>query len=149
LVALRCAEAYFHEHPGNDFIFPRYGRANLGGIDVWLDVGLFTDPIYRWPLARIVIVFSIGCAVYTAICLPSDLARWRIRSRTTMGKAQQQFARRARPTNRETVSPVAPVVSDRSCPGSHDPAIVRVAMWVLCAIIGLYLTGWLLLPKIY
>ena len=92
LVAIGCTETYFREHPGNDSIFPRYGRADLGGIDVWLDIGLFTDPIYCWPLTRIVIVFSIGCAVYTANCLLYELAR-RIRSRTTMGKAEEHVAR--------------------------------------------------------
>ena len=103
LSAFGCTEAYFREHPGNNFIFPRYGRTDLGGIDVWLDIGLFTDPIYRWPLARIVIIFSIGCAAYTAICLLYDLARWRIRSRTTMGKAEEICAQGHDPKSAEGV----------------------------------------------
>ena len=66
LLALGYAEGHLRAHPNNGSIYPKYACRDLGGETVGLDIGLFTDPPIRWPLARMAIIFGIGCAMYTA-----------------------------------------------------------------------------------
>jgi hypothetical protein len=87
LLAVGCAEGFLRANPNNDSIYPKYAswdggfsepleairdslfpkhaRRDLGSVMVGLDIGLFTDPPLRRPLARSAIIFAIGCVVYT------------------------------------------------------------------------------------
>jgi hypothetical protein len=102
IVALLCAlgytEGYLRAHPNNgsiypkyatwdgafsepldaifDSLFPKHACRDLGGVTVGLDIGLFTDPLVRWRLPRIAIIFAIGCVMYTTGSLISR-AVWR------------------------------------------------------------------------
>jgi hypothetical protein len=75
LLSLWRAEDWLRKHPGNDAIVPRYGRINIGGTDVWFDLGLFTDPPDAWLPVRIPIIVSIGCAVVCAVNMSFVLVR--------------------------------------------------------------------------
>jgi hypothetical protein len=144
ILALGCAETYLRKHPNNGSMFPRYARVELGSIDVWFDIGLFTDPMYCWPLVRIVVVFAIGSGIYTVgtllyrsvqcRCLVSETHK------ANLAASQSTFG---------TVARSSLVDDDRAGLSCRDPVVVRAAIWTLFVIIGFYFMVWLLCPKIY
>ena len=76
VLAMGRTKQYLLAHPDNFWVFPKLARWTLGKTEIWFDLGLFTDPLLDWLPARMAIIFAIGCAVYTAGCLPFDALRY-------------------------------------------------------------------------
>jgi hypothetical protein len=75
VLALAYGEGCLRAHPNNHSMVPAYARLDVGGIGLWFDLGLFTDPLGNRPLVRLAIISSIGCCIYTAISLFSSTVR--------------------------------------------------------------------------
>lgn len=134
VLALACTERYFRAHPNNGSDFPKLARWVAGDWELWLDLGLFTDPPANWLLVRVTIILAIGCAGYTAVCLPVDVL---------------QAVRRVMAG--EPAWPPAPKIP--VAVGSPEipkwwPVIGFGQFWflVVCIILGVI---WLLLPAVY
>jgi hypothetical protein len=69
VLILGLAENYLRQHPNNESIVPRYAMRSCFGLDVWFDIGLFSDSFNQWTLIRGVMIFAIWCAAYSAIAL--------------------------------------------------------------------------------
>lgn len=150
LLVLGCAEAYLRVHSQNGsmcWICPKYGSVSFGSMELQFDIGLFTDPIYCWPLARSMVISAIGCTIYTAGSLLYHLVRHRTRLGTELGESHRDDLG----TTEESATgrSLASSGTDRSAPPSPDPAIVRLTIWVLLLIIVYYLSDILLpLPRV-
>ena len=134
LLALGSAEGYLRAHPNNDSIIPRYGHVNVGGNEVWFDIGLFTDPPLAGLLTRIAIIVAIGCAIFSVIqLLIYGVERLR---RTISGS----------PAVGDVAVPPHSITDERHCKASGEPIIARIAIWCLLIIIVLSLPS--LLPAV-
>ena len=122
VLALGCAEGYLRLHPNDGSIFPAYARWEVGGVSLWFDIGLFTDPFDYRPLARLTILLAIGCFVYTAICLSSSTVRryWG-----------------GRPV------PAQIIPSDTR---HRDPLLVRIVLFILAVLVLVILCGTIFPP---
>ena len=130
LCAFRCIEAYFRMQADNDCVCPKYGYVDLGRMELWLDIGLFTDPIYCWPLIRIVVIGTVGCAIYAISLAIYRIVRCGVRWSTHAG-----------PTHDRIVIQMPLDERDR---GPRDPNS-GVIIWVLFAVVALYMV-WLAVP---
>jgi len=65
-LALGLAEGFLRAlFEGNSYT-TQYPRLDFESVSIGIDIGLFTDSPLKCPLARIAIIFAIGCIMYTA-----------------------------------------------------------------------------------
>lgn len=148
LLVLGGIEAYFRIHPNNGSITPKYACVNLGSIDIWFDIGLFTDPVYDWPLARIVVIGAIGCTVYTMGRLPYLCAQRCVRSVAALGGREKGTYTHAEAPDGTVAATVVPSSDDRVRPACRTPIMARIAIWLLFMILTLWAISWLLFPRV-
>ncbi len=146
LLSLGCGEGYLRAHPNNDSIFPKYARWEAGGVDIWFDIGLFTDPPHRWPFARITIVLAIGCTIYTIGYLLWGAMR--LAGDVMGGRPHTHSHSAPEPTSSYAAPSTGPRADDRSPHHQKEPGIVRVVAWVLVAIIAFFLATTLFPPAV-
>ena len=146
LLALAIGEAWLRAHPNNNSVFPVYAQRQFGNLNVWFDIGLFTDPPHRWPLVRIIIVTAMGCAIYLGgSILWGTLQRlveivWRWKSRQT--PAPQHGS------SNGVIRAIKTPAEDTPSGPNVEPALARVAAWGLIVAIGYLMLTTLLPPSI-
>lgn len=137
LLSVGCIEEYLRFHPNCKSLFPRYARWEWGGVSVWFDIGLFTDPPQFWALGRIVIIIGIGCAVYSAgslLCFVVSHIRGVVR-----GLLNHDLSLVTQLPETHGANPVDGMDgADAGC-ARQDPAIARVVIWILLAIVAFLL----------
>jgi hypothetical protein len=130
--ALGCVEIYLRLHPNNEAIVPQYARLDLGHVQIWFDIGLFTAPPFSRLWGRIVIMLAIGCTVYTAGCLSRILPR--VRSAPT-GQTERQSV------------PTQDVVGVEAHP-QQTPELARILILLLMIAVALLSVATLFPPAI-
>ena len=136
---MRTKQWFLTPFPALDFVnnglgYPRFRYVDLVGPKLAIDIGLFTDPVYCWPLVRIVVISSIGCAVYAVGHGIHGIVKWggRLRKVSVM------------PINQRTVFQE---LRAEHTGESRDPIVARIIIRVLFVIVASYL-AWLLVPPI-
>jgi hypothetical protein len=132
MLVLGGAENFLRRHPNNDSIIPAYARMTFGKCDVWLDLGLFTDPPMRGPLTRSTIILAISCAIYSALQLLIDRLV-RLRHRRDGPPTMSGDAAHLDPDGHETVG---------------NPLLARLAIWALF-LINILMLLTLLAPTVH
>jgi hypothetical protein len=125
LVSLGFCEVYLRAHPNDFWMQPPFARLDMGFTVVWLDIGLFTEPLGSHLLDRMIILLAIGCAFYSAVWMLMSILRHFLNVKT----------------NRTGVKPTACSSLQQPAPNenSADPLIACIMFWVLSLLIGFLL----------
>ena len=146
LVIIGVIEGYLRAQPRSGSIFPPRACREFFGTELDFDVGLFTDPVYSWPVLRALIIFAVGCSVYNAGRLLSWMA-FRIAhlsgASCACGPPILRSSAVARTLRRSGASAVA---SERL--SVREPQLVRFISYVLVGAIVLYFLAIFSVPRI-
>lgn len=130
ILVLGIGEHWLRANPNNGSIIPKYARWEVAGVDVWFDIGLFSDPIHSWPIIRITVILAIGCAIYVGGC-----TLWSAARRVLYVIMHRKPHHQCRIEHSTTVM-------------LEEPIVVRVVYWLMVACVVLMLLTSLFPPMV-